>query len=610
MHSVLLYAVSLWDIAESRVWGADMIPRNHWGDPLVLMNVSRGWGQFIASSPQLWSYVLIDTDDEDVLEYLQLFLLLSRNRRLFIVLHGSGDVCGDIMVHLLQVGDRIDTLVYPPNISRSTLARFRIYLGTSHDQLEDVCRWCKLEVQSGTQPQRYLHYTLPISTQSLCISGLFPLSRLVTLSDFQSLSFLSVRISHDRALPPARNYRLELPKLEVLRVQMTLGSHDQVDTPINMVCRNLKLLDLQYTLELDIKNTHKQPAIWMEFSEVDGVEELQIDLAIHSVTEVGSIQSLTERLPRLERLKGREQRREWWEQRRGQRLEELKQLKGREWEMRMGPWNKRLVQWREQQGQLKRREQRLDRLDLRLEQWEQRLEQRLERLEQLEQLEQWEQLEQRLEELLEEMGKLEAMGELLLREQKRERWKRELERQERQWLWEVEQEQQAEERWLEQRQVEQWLEQQWLERLERLEQLLLQEQELLELLRELREWRGQQVQYLRFTKSICTHWREWLNLPNSLTRVQRSSLNVTLSTRIHQGTCRVMRNVVEDLLVRNLPQLTELTTSNLLPIFPRHLRKLRFRGFHLSDSPPPITLPSLVSLEIIVDSPDHLRVMA
>ena len=70
-----------------------------------------------------------------------------------------------------------------------------------------------------------------------------------------------------------------------------------------------------------------------------------------------------------------------------------------------------------------------------------------------------------------------------------------------------------------------------------------------------------------------------------------------------------MRNVVEDLLLRSLPQLTELTTSNIPPIFPRHLRKLRFRGFNVSDSSPPITLPSLVSLEIIADGLDHLRVM-
>ena len=242
MHSVLLYAISLWDITESRVWGAEMIPRNHWGDPFVLMNVSWGWSQFITSSPLLWSYVLIDTDDDNILEYLQWSFLLSCNQHLFIVLHGSNNVCSDILMHLLQVGDHIETLVYPPTVSRSTLTRFQVYLGTLHDQPEHI--WQKLEVQSSMQPQRYLHYTFPISIQSLWMGGLFPLSRLMTLSHFQSLSFLSVRISHDRASPPAYNYRLELPKLEVLMVQITLGSDDQVDVPINMICRNLKLLDL------------------------------------------------------------------------------------------------------------------------------------------------------------------------------------------------------------------------------------------------------------------------------------------------------------------------------------------------------------------------------
>ena len=481
MHLVLLYAVSLWDIVESRVWGADLLPRNHWGDPLVLMNVSRRWSQFIASSPQLWSHVLINTDDEDVLEYLQLFLLLSRNSRLFIVLHGSGDVCGDILVHPLQAGNHIDTLLYPPNISRSTLARFRIYLGTSHDQLEDICLRSKLEVQSGTQPQRVLRHTLTISTQSLWMSGLFPLSRLVTLSDFQSLLSLSVRLSLDRPSPEELEYRLELPKLEVLRVQMTLGSRDEVDMPIKMICRNLKLLDLRYTLELDIQHPNDYPATWMKFGEVDGVEELQIDLAIREVTEVGSI--------RTERL-------------------------------------------------------------LELEQWEQELEQREE------QREQWgQQLEQRLERRLE--------------------------------------------RRLEMQELEEQLEEQGEQ----------QDQQVMDQQRDQREWRDHQVQYLRFTKSICTHWRKWLNLPDSLTHVQRSSLKFTLSTRTHQGTCRVVRNLVEEHLVRSLPQLTELTISSVLLIFPKHLRKLRCRGFDVSYSSPPITLPSLVSLEIIADSPDHLRAM-
>ena len=497
MHSVLLYAVSLWDIAESRVWGAETIPKNHWGDPLVLMNVSRRWSQFITSSPPLWSYVLLDTDDDNVREYLELSFLLSRNRRLFIVLHGSGNVCLDILVDLLQVGDRIDTLVYPPNVSHYILTMFRMYLDTSHEP-EDI--WHKLEVQSSVQSRRYLHYTFPITIQSLWMGGLFPLSRLMTLSHFQSLSFLSARISLNKALPPAHNYRLELPKLEVLRVQMILGSRDQVGAPINMICRNLKLLDLRYTLELDLKNAHEQPAIWMEFGEVDGVEELQIDIAIHEVT--APIQSSTERL--------------------------------------------RGLGWMEQPEQQR---------------WEQQL--------------QW--MEQRLEE-----RRLVHQERLL---------QRELQRLQLQWL------------------EEQRHEEQLVQRLEeqRYEQRLA--QRLAQWRRQRREKREQEVQYLLFMKSICTHWREWLNLPNSLTHVRRSSLKVTHSTRMHQGTCRVMRNLVEDILVLSLPQLTELTTSDVLLIFPEHLRKLRFHGFGVSDSWPPITLPSLVSLEIIADSPDHLQVM-
>jgi len=61
--------------------------------------------------------------------------------------------------------------------------------------------------------------------------------------------------------------------------------------------------------------------------------------------------------------------------------------------------------------------------------------------------------------------------------------------------------------------------------------------------------------------------------------------------------------------VWRLPQLTELTTSEVLHIFPKHLRKLCLHGFAMSDSLPSIALPSLVSLEIIADGPDHLLVM-
>jgi len=79
--------------------------------------------------------------------------------------------------------------------------------------------------------------------------------------------------------------------------------------------------------------------------------------------------------------------------------------------------------------------------------------------------------------------------------------------------------------------------------------------------------------------------------------------------RMDQGAPIVIKNMVEEILVWGLPQLTELTTSEVLRIFPKHLRKLRLYGFAMSDSLPSIALPSLVSLEIIADSSDHLLVM-
>ena len=180
MYEVLLYVVSLWDIAESRAWEPVIIPRYHISSALVLINVSQQWCQFVISSSRLWSYLRIDIDDEDALEYLQLFLHLSRNHRLFIVLHGRAVVCDDVVMDLLRVGNRIDGLVYEPDISRSTLAKFGFYLREPHSQLQP---WYKLEVQSVMQPQqRMYYYSFPTSIHNLRMDGLFPLPKLVTLT--------------------------------------------------------------------------------------------------------------------------------------------------------------------------------------------------------------------------------------------------------------------------------------------------------------------------------------------------------------------------------------------------------------------------------------------
>jgi hypothetical protein len=570
MHEILLYSVSLWDFAESRAWGTGIIPRNHMGDPLVLMNVSRRWRQFITSSPQLWSYMLIDTDDKDVLEYLQLFFLLSRNRRLFIVLHGSGDVCDGIVMDLLGVGDRIDTLVYPPNVSRSTLARFQLYLNASHDQLEHVCRWHKLEVQSGMQ-QYLKHYSFPISIQNLWMSAVFPLSRLVTLSHFQSLSFLLVRISLNEFLPPAHNYRLELPRLEGLRVQTTLTSHHQVDVPINMNCRRLKFLDLRYTFELDLENLQEEPATWIEFDGCDALEELQIDLAIRVVTEDRLIEPLAGWLQMPVGPVG---------QRRRQMRKRLQKLRSEQQQEKM-------------QGQQKEKLQELHMLQLQLQlQLREEKEQREQEEEQREQRERGQrerrqnrkQREQRWEQQREQREKRELQGLQEEEEQQQQQWEQE-EQQQRVYRKRREAREKREQR-KQRTQQEQWKQEQ-------------------------QEQREQREQHLRFMMSIYTRWRQWLSLPNCLTHIQQSSLKVTLST--HQEACRGIRNMVEEALVWSLPQLTELATSKVLPIFPKHLRKLSFHGFDMlavSSSLPSITLLSLVSLEIIADIPDDLLVIA
>ena len=514
MHEVLLNVVNLWDIAESKAWGTEVIPRHYIGDPLVLMSISWQWSRFITSSPQLWSYLFIDTDGKDIMEYLQLFFLLSRNRRLFIILHGSSDVSDGVVMNLLQVGDRIDTLVYPSNVSHSTLAKFRFYLGTSHEQPKHVCPWFKLEVQSAIQPRQYVdHYSFPTSVQSLWMNGLFLLPKLVALSHFRSLSFLSVNValSYFQSLSststdigkdgrPAHKYTLELPNLKRFMLQMAVACYRQVETPILMICRKLKVLDLQYALEYNPESTYNGPETWMKFDIGDALEELHIDVAIHVVPEDRLI------VP--------------------------------------------LAKW----------------LEMRVLQREKWLEQQQQRLEQEQQWPEWEELEELEEEGLRELeGELHMIKSLHMRPSPMSlpsssppsphvqgaQLKR-----------------------------EQWNEQIW-----------------------------QQEQHLLFVMSLRRHWRGWLNLPDHLEHVRQSSLKVTLSAQMHKEAWGNIRNTLEEVLVWRLPRLTELTTSKILHIFPKYLQRLRFHGFAMANSWPSITLPSLVSLEIIADSPDHLLVM-
>ena len=321
MSEILQYVVSLWGIAESRAWESKNIPRYHISNPLVLMNVSQQWYQFVISSPRLWSYLLIDTDDEDVLEYFQLFLHLSRNCPLFIVLHGRAVVSDGIVMDLLRVGNRIDGLVYESNISRSALAKFGVYLKEADFQLQQICPWYELEVQSVMQPQQHINsYSFPTSIHVLWMDRLFalPLPNLLTLSHFQRLSSLSVKIGLDSGLYLVHKPRLELPNLERLRLQMEVATDQQVDRPILIICRKLKVLSLRYALEYDLGKPLDKPATWMKFDMIDGLQELQIQLEIDVVNKLDppadewllqyqwqrqqEREAQQERLARLERL--------------------------------------------------------------------------------------------------------------------------------------------------------------------------------------------------------------------------------------------------------------------------------------------------------------------
>jgi hypothetical protein len=572
LHEILLYVIDPQRIAGSRALETEYI-RGHTNGPLVLTNVSWRWSRFITSSPLLWSYWLIDTDDDDALEYLQLFLLLSRNTPLFIALHGRAVVSDTIATALLRAGDRISALLYPPNVSRSTLAKLGLCQDPARNQIEPSCPWYKLEVQSVTQSSQHTnHYYFPTLIQSLSIGVPFTLSNLVTLSHFRSLSSLSAKISLDRALSPGS--RLELPNLEELSLQVAFRSDRQVEMPILMICRKLKILHLRliYVLKLALSNPQEEPASWLKFDVVDTLLELHIHLALQVVTGNGSTAL---------RLK-----REWPElELELERLElELEQL---EQQQQQWEWEQQQQQreWEQQQQREQREHQR-----------EQRQRQR----------EQWEQREQQRKQQREQGG----MHLQWLRKQRQWREQRREQRQAQQWeqQWEQQWAQQWAQRWAQRQQQQQ----QELRELQRQQgELQRRRQELRDELQEQkREQREQQQQLRQLRQSIVfvqMHWRQWLNIPDNLDNVRRSSLGVTSS--LQKEAYAFIGKTLGETLLLGLPRLMELTTSEILHTFPEHLQKLRLHGFSIPDSWSPIKLPSLVSLEIQVDTLDHLLIM-
>jgi len=53
-----------------------------------------------------------------------------------------------------------------------------------------------------------------------------------------------------------------------------------------IICRNLKVLNLRFALEYDLGNPLDNPATWMEFGIIDGLQELQIQLEIYVVNNL------------------------------------------------------------------------------------------------------------------------------------------------------------------------------------------------------------------------------------------------------------------------------------------------------------------------------------
>ena len=294
MHDVFLYAVSLWDIAESRAWETEIIPRSHIDGPLALTSVSRRWCRFVTSTSPLWSYLVIDTGDEDVLEYLQLFLLLSHNRRLFIVLQGKAVVCEAIVMELLRVGDRIDALIYPPSICHPTLGKFGVYPELAHDQLESIRPWYRLSVM---QPRQHvIDYSFPSGLHGLWIDGPFPLSQLGILLHFRSLSCLSFTPYLPSGLSPEDMSYLEFPSLKRLRIQVAFESDRRHKARTCITVPNLTHMHYLYDFDLDLENPLENPGSWLLLRGHPVLQEVQIHMAIRLVPTVGQIYPVAKRV--------------------------------------------------------------------------------------------------------------------------------------------------------------------------------------------------------------------------------------------------------------------------------------------------------------------------
>jgi hypothetical protein len=278
MHEIFLHVVDLQSIAESRSLEGEIIPRKHPDSPLVLASVSRTWNTFVTSSPQLWSHILIDTEEAESAECLRVFLCLAGSAPLFVVLQGSTVVSDVMMTMLLEVSGRINAFIYPTHVSSFNLAKFMLDPPKGVGQSEPTCRWRKLEAQLAGQPQQRATYrSFPTSMQGLWMDDLFLLSSLAKLSHFSLLSFLSVKIRDDLDSKPRPI--LELPNLEKLRIQMAYTWNQRVIMPAFMICRRLKVLHFQCTLELNSDSSQQCAIFWPES---DVLQELQIHLTVHS----------------------------------------------------------------------------------------------------------------------------------------------------------------------------------------------------------------------------------------------------------------------------------------------------------------------------------------
>ena len=217
---------------------------------LTLSCVSQKWRDVVFKDAHLWSQILVDTNDSESTDRLRLYLGLSQQTNLLVVLRGWKPVCGELLNLLMEASYRIVILVHPYD---QPLIRLSDMSSTIHESPAPIGPFIELNVYGqshGPRPPKSFFY--PPSVHRLWLHGNCRYSTMSDLQSFQSLSELSIGI-----LPPeggaisSLQMPIVLPHLRTLTlvVRWWPGGHLRLSKLFS--CPSLKALDLNVPLQID-----------------------------------------------------------------------------------------------------------------------------------------------------------------------------------------------------------------------------------------------------------------------------------------------------------------------------------------------------------------------